>query len=166
VASGRDAVQREGKEVRQRVVVAAHVVACTLSSAGGELAALLPPDVRFDALIIDEVTLRTGIGGPARQLSYARGTAWNSARLWQVTRVPEVGSAGWQRSSQSRSHPAYVTFTDGSHPAVLILKPVVEPSAKSTAKQWLKSIDLSTFMPLVHLKVSIDFRRDPDWLLR
>ena len=54
MASGRDAVHREGKEVRQRVVTSAHVVACTLSSAGGELAALLPPDVRFDALIIDE----------------------------------------------------------------------------------------------------------------
>ena len=57
MAIGRDAVQREGKQVRQRIVVAAHVVACTLSSAGGELTALLPPDVRFDALIIDEVGL-------------------------------------------------------------------------------------------------------------
>jgi len=54
VATGRDAVHREGKEVRRRVVALAHVVACTLSSAGGELAALLPPDIRFDALIIDE----------------------------------------------------------------------------------------------------------------
>ena len=57
VASGRDAVQREGREVRQRVVATAHVAACTLSSAGGELAALLPSDVRFDALIIDEVSV-------------------------------------------------------------------------------------------------------------
>ncbi len=54
MATGRDAVHREGKEVRRRVVSSAHVVACTLSSAGGELAALLPPDIRFDALIIDE----------------------------------------------------------------------------------------------------------------
>ena len=58
MATGRDTVQREGKEVRRRVVASAHVVACTLSSAGGELAALLPPDVRFDALIIDEARSR------------------------------------------------------------------------------------------------------------
>ena len=78
VASGRDAVQREGKDVRQRVVVAAHVVACTLSSAGGELAALLPPDVRFEALIIDEVALPGSsctATRPACQLSLAQETA-------------------------------------------------------------------------------------------
>ena len=51
----RQAVQRQSKAVRGAVLQRAQVVACTLSAAGGELAALLPPDAKFDALIVDEV---------------------------------------------------------------------------------------------------------------
>ena len=36
------------------MLLKAQVVACTLSAAGGELKALLPQNVRFNALIIDE----------------------------------------------------------------------------------------------------------------
>ena len=43
------------KEVRQAIVQGAEVVACTLSSAGGDLLTLCKGSPGFQALIIDEV---------------------------------------------------------------------------------------------------------------
>lgn len=53
---GNKELDRQKKEVRQAVVKAAEVVACTLSSAGGDLVGMWPPGHAplFDALVIDE----------------------------------------------------------------------------------------------------------------
>lgn len=50
-------IQRQKKEHRQAVIRRADIVAATLVSAGGELRQLLPPDMLFDAVVIDEVSL-------------------------------------------------------------------------------------------------------------
>ena len=52
---GSEHLSRARREVRQAVVRAAEVVACTLSGAGGDLLALSKGSVGFQALIIDEV---------------------------------------------------------------------------------------------------------------
>ncbi|KAK9830550.1 hypothetical protein WJX72_012414 [[Myrmecia] bisecta] len=52
--SGGERVARARREVRQAVVKSAEVVACTLSSAGGDLLSLLKTGPFFNALIIDE----------------------------------------------------------------------------------------------------------------
>jgi hypothetical protein len=48
-------VTRARKDVRAAIVKRAEVVACTLSSAGGDLLALLAKGPLFDVLIVDEV---------------------------------------------------------------------------------------------------------------
>lgn len=50
-----DDIVRQKREHRQAVIRRAHVVASTLVSAGGELKQLLPHNLLFDAIVIDEV---------------------------------------------------------------------------------------------------------------
>jgi hypothetical protein len=50
-----DDIVRQKREHRQAVIHRAHVVASTLVSAGGELKQLLPHNLLFDAIVIDEV---------------------------------------------------------------------------------------------------------------
>ena len=57
---GGEAAHRAKRGVRQAVVRAAEVVACTLSSAGGDLLSLIKgpgadPSFLFSAIMIDEV---------------------------------------------------------------------------------------------------------------
>ena len=61
---GGEGVARARLAVRQAVVTNARLVVCTLSSAGGDLATLVSKSSHcFDALIIDEVSLRVqGVG--------------------------------------------------------------------------------------------------------
>lgn len=54
-----DDIVRQKREHRQAVIRRADVVASTLISAGGELKQLLPHNVLFDAVVIDEVSLLT-----------------------------------------------------------------------------------------------------------
>ena len=51
-----DDIVRQKREHRQAVIRRAHIVASTLVSAGGELKQLLPHNLLFDAIVIDEVT--------------------------------------------------------------------------------------------------------------
>lgn len=55
IQRGNDQLSRARKEVRQAVVRGAEIVACTLSSAGGDLLTLSKGTAGFQALIIDEV---------------------------------------------------------------------------------------------------------------
>ena len=57
---GNEAAHKAKRGVRQAVVRAAEVVACTLSSAGGDLLGLIKgagadPSMLFNAIMIDEV---------------------------------------------------------------------------------------------------------------
>lgn len=57
---GNEAAHKAKRGVRQAVVKSAEVVACTLSSAGGDLLSLLKgagsePGMLFNAIMIDEV---------------------------------------------------------------------------------------------------------------
>lgn len=54
-----DDIVRQKREHRQAVIGHAHVVASTLVSAGGELKQLLPHNLLFDAVVIDEVITGT-----------------------------------------------------------------------------------------------------------
>lgn len=60
VKEGNEAAHKAKRGVRQAVVKSAEVVACTLSSAGGDLLSLLKgagsePGMLFNAIMIDEV---------------------------------------------------------------------------------------------------------------
>ena len=60
VKKGSEAARRAKRGVRQGVVRSAEVVACTLSSAGGDLLGLVKgsgsdPSMLFNAIMIDEV---------------------------------------------------------------------------------------------------------------
>ncbi len=70
VKAGGAAAARARREVRLAVVRSAEVVACTLSSAGGDLLGLVTenaagsqPCPLFNALIIDEVSCRCRLAG-------------------------------------------------------------------------------------------------------
>lgn len=52
---GGDALAKARREVRQAVIWGSEVVACTLSSAGGDLWSLTRGQPGFQALVIDEV---------------------------------------------------------------------------------------------------------------
>ena len=72
VKDGKEAAHRAKRGVRQGVVQRAEVVACTLSSAGGDLLSLVKgpgcsPSMLFNTIMIDEVWLKVaGLGFRAK----------------------------------------------------------------------------------------------------
>ena len=62
---GNDQISRARKEMRQAIVRGSEVVACTLSSAGGDLATLCKGSPGFQTVIIDEVQCNSS--GPFQQ---------------------------------------------------------------------------------------------------
>lgn len=68
---GNEAAHRAKRGVRQAVVRAAEVVACTLSSAGGDLLSLVKgagadPSMLFNAIMIDEVQIVSSVTACSR----------------------------------------------------------------------------------------------------
>ena len=56
---GTEELAKARKEVRQAIVQNAEIVTCTLSSAGGDLMTLSKGATGFQALIVDEVSIRS-----------------------------------------------------------------------------------------------------------
>lgn len=58
VQAGNEQASKANKELRKAIVRGSEVVACTLSSAGGDLLTLCKNSTGFQALIIDEVKVK------------------------------------------------------------------------------------------------------------
>ena len=79
-----DDIVRQKREHRQAVIRRAHVVASTLVSAGGELKQLLPHNLLFDAIVIDEVLIwTTNIAAPLDAADIV--ICWQCKSGWQVS---------------------------------------------------------------------------------
>ncbi|GAB4823482.1 hypothetical protein N2152v2_010528 [Parachlorella kessleri] len=124
------AVDARRREMRAAAVAQAEVVACTLSAAGGDLAALMPPGVGFDALICDEAAqalepstliplqllapgARVILVGDPRQLPatvVSRAAAAASLAQSLFERLQTAGYPVCLLSEQYRMHPAIAAW--------------------------------------------------------